>query len=174
MITLQILDLKVLKHINFVVVIDPTPWAMGIINSQPSDEFTKSGNKKKVRVGEDPSAARFKEVFSEQAVGHRISTNSPLYTNTPIFVCFAFFMSKPNTPKHQFPLVRPDLTNMHKLTEDVLTGLFWSDDNTTVDIFSSKRYVKDPVVKPYIITDIYYCEHNVDAKPAGFEFPKKG
>lgn len=174
MITLQLLDLKVIKQISFVVVIDPTPWAMGIINSQPSDELTKTGNRKKVRVGEDPAAAEFKESFSKQAVGHRISNNSPLYKDTPVFVCFDFFMSRPKSLKTgpALPMVRPDLTNMHKLTEDVLTGLFWADDNTTVSIFSSKRYVSDPIVKPYIVTSIHYCEM---IRPAGgFEVKQKG
>lgn len=162
MIVIELKDLEIIKRVTFKVEIDPVPWAMGPIRTQGlEDKYTKQGTKAVVEVGEDPAAARFKESFSKQAVGHRISSNSPLYKSTPIFVCFDFFQVRPEYigDKPALPLKRPDATNLQKLAEDTLTGLFWADDNVVVNILTSKRYVKDKTVKPYIITDIYYTKH---------------
>lgn len=176
MITVEINDLNVLKHIQFTAEVDPTPWAMGPISTQQGDRYTKAGSKKKVSVGESESARNFKDVFSMHAARHRISSNSPYFKNTPIVVFFAFYMSRPQgVDGPALPLVRPDTTNMQKLAEDTLTGLFWDDDNTTVDVLGSKRYVVSRDFPPCIVTDVFYCElKNLAARPGGFSVKQKG
>lgn len=176
MITVEIDDLKVLHHIGFKAQVDPTPWSMGPINTKPNCEYTKAGGKKKVKVGESESAKEFKDVFSMYAAQHRISDRSRFYKNTPVVVFFVFYMARPlDLPDGPaLPLVRPDVTNMQKLAEDTLTGLFWNDDNTTVDVLGSKRYVPTRDVKPYISTDIFYCELKEDVRPGSFSAEQKG
>lgn len=177
MITLQITDLKVLKHIHFSVDIIPKAWSIGPINTQQGYELTKSGKPKKLKMGASEPCTAFKQSFSKQAVGYRLSSNSPYFKDTPVFVCFDFFVPRPLDLKDgpAMPLKRPDVTNMQKLAEDVLTELFWADDNTNVTILSSKRYVKTRDIKPHIVTDIYYCGMITEgARQSGFQSTKKG
>ena len=70
----------------------------------------------------------------------------------PIVVEMWFYMLKPKTSKNEYPIVKPDLTNLAKSVEDGLNLIAYKDDSQIVDEHLYKRYTTEE--KAYILVTI--------------------
>jgi len=59
---------------------------------------------------------------------------------TPVLLNLEFVYARPQKPKHQSPIGRPDIDNLVKLVLDALNKIAWDDDAQVVDIAARKLY----------------------------------
>ncbi len=64
--------------------------------------------------------------------------NEPL--NCPIAMGLRFVIKKPNTSKHKYPIVRPDLTKLIRCVEDAMNNIVYKDDALIIEQQCSKYY----------------------------------
>lgn len=72
----------------------------------------------------------------------------------PIILSLHFTIRRPQRPRHERPVTRPDLSKLTRAVEDALTGVLWHDDSQIVALIANKNYGDMPGVR-------------IHARPAG-------
>lgn len=60
-----------------------------------------------------------------------------------ITITVTFMLPKPQRPKHERHITRPDLDKLVRGINDALTGILWEDDSQVTVIMAVKRYVME-------------------------------
>ena len=76
----------------------------------------------------------------EHAVGWSARAAGAQLLDGPIGLDLVFYLPKPQRPKSDLPLVRPDLDKLVRAVLDALTGICYRDDAQVVHILARKCY----------------------------------
>jgi Endodeoxyribonuclease RusA len=123
---------------------DPIPWSAG--------SKVRPGDPKSPRKVPDKQAKRASDIAEAAS---RAYPDLWLPKGQPVRVVGHFFVCRPRTTHYgsganhktlkdtapKAPTGKPDLSNLLKLIEDALTGIFWHDDDQVTELGGWKRYV---------------------------------
>lgn len=93
----------------------------------------------------DPATSRD---WKRTVLAQVLERKPPVPVEGPLTMTLVFEVPRPkSTPKRvQYPIKRPDLSNMLKAIEDALTGVVYRDDAQIVELSVTKRFGPTPGV----------------------------
>lgn len=93
----------------------------------------------------------WRKTVAEYAAAERLKRRFPRFLNGPVSLTVTFYLPKPQRPKHERHVTKPDLDKLVRGVCDALTGIVWTDDAQVNTIMAVKRYVDNEEPDPFVL-----------------------
>lgn len=96
----------------------------------------------------------WKKTVADYAAAERLKRKAERFDYGPVSLTVTFYLPKPQRPKHERHITKPDLDKLVRGVCDALTGIVWADDAQVNTIMAIKRYIDDESPDPFVVIRI--------------------